>query len=293
MTGDSAAIRRSRNNLVQPLRAGTVTVQFRAEYSAQLLPVITPLVADARDEVAINALRIAGELGTRKAMDLLDAGLKDKRPSVRTMAALQYARAFGTARGGSTHLVPAHTNPAIDTILATLTTEQDPLAIDAMIGALESAARIPDPTIHPKAVDALVTATVRLAQRPASANVRVALISATKSMVDIQGIAGRATNAQQKEFGGAAGEVVARVYRVLEAGEVVNPERDELARLADQANVVYVLASKALAKDVAGFKLGDAIRAGDDAKYKTDAAGMLDALQQPPFGFAASRFKTK
>lgn len=293
LTGDSAAIRRSRNALVQPLRSGTVTAQFRSEYSAQLLPVIAPLVGDARDEVAINALRLAGELGTRKAMDQLDAGLKDKRPSVRTMAALMYARAFGTMRAGSTHLVQANTDPAIVNLLAALDAEQNPLVLEAIVAAFDSAARIPDATMSGKGIDALATAIARLAQRPAAADVNAALFAGAKGIFDVQSATGRATATQQKEFGGAAGEIVARVNRVLETGTPTDQEREALARLADQANVIYVLAARSLGKDAPGFKLGEAIRAGGDAAFKKDAATLLLNLRQPPFGFPADRFKTK
>lgn len=258
-----------------------------------MVPVISPLVANTNDEIAINALRIAGELGTRSAMNLLDTGLKDKRASVRTMAALQYVRAFGTMRTGSTHLVQANTDPAIVTLLAALDAEQDALVLEAIVSALDSAGRIPDSTMSAKGNEALATATVRIAQRPAAVGINAALFTATKAIFDAQSAAGRATSAQQKEFGGAAGEIVARISRILDAGTPTDQEREELARLADQANVIYVLASKTLGKDVPGFKLGDAIRATDDAAFKKDAATILLNLRQSPFSFSADRFKTK
>ena len=78
---EASNIRRARSALIAPLRVPHASVEFRTRYADALDPVLKPLVSNARDEVVINALSIAGETGTRRAgVEILDLALATSAP---------------------------------------------------------------------------------------------------------------------------------------------------------------------------------------------------------------------
>lgn len=292
LSGTSEQIKRSRNALIAPLRVRGITGTFRVEYSRLVVPVVQPLAKSEKEEVAINAVRIAGEVATRQALDVLDEAIKDSRPGVRMMAALGYVRAFGTAREGATPLIPAQVRPTIDLIAARLQAEKDPRVLEALVMALDSAIKVPDASIKDAAgwaMDALAAGTGKLAQS-ATPDVEPALMKATKALFDaISGGTLRVSPAALKEAGASAGDVVAAVVR-RSAAEPSDEERAMLAALADQSANVYYFAAQNLRGKPTQYKLGEAIRSSDDAALKRDAAAMFVSLTAQPFGVDKSRY---
>lgn len=104
--GDAEAVR-ARNRLLEPLRAaGRPSVRFRQEYSNRLLKspkakTLAQLATSNPDQVAYSAIRIAGELATPEAADIVVKALKDKRTSVRIVAAAAIGRTFDAIRDSS------------------------------------------------------------------------------------------------------------------------------------------------------------------------------------------------
>ncbi len=301
LSADSAGIRRARNALVAPLRVGRVSSAFRLEYATQLLPVVRPLAASDKPDVAVNAVRLAGELGTRSGMDLLEAALKDKRPEVRVMAAMGFARAFNTAREGSTPLIPAQTDPAIAALASALGTENDPAVLDALFSALQIAAKVTDesiPGLRTRAVEEIGSQAASLAQRAKPEQDSV-LLRATKALFDELGDVGnRPSPLAIKNAGAAAGDSTALILRRL-SGDLPAESRAELGLLGDQASRLYfVAAQRSGASGAAQLKIGDAVRdpgtgGGSVAELNREAARLFEALTQAPFSLPADRFNKK
>ncbi|MBY0262051.1 MAG: hypothetical protein K2Q20_06885 [Phycisphaerales bacterium] len=298
LLSDAAAIRRARNALVAPLRVARISNAFRLEYSSQLLPVIRPLLTSDKPEVSVNAVRLAGELGTRSGMDLLEAALKDKRPEVRVMAAMGFARTFNTAREASTPLIPAQTDPSLAALSAALGAENEPTVLDALFSALQSAAKVPDdsiPGLRIRALEEIGAQAASLAQR-AKPEQDAVLLRATKALYDELGVDASRPPSQAtiKNAGAAAGESAALILRRL-AGELPADHRAELGLLGDQASLLYFVAVKRSgASGAAQPKIGDAVRetgSGGAGDVGREAARLFDALTQAPFSLPADRFK--
>ena len=143
--GNIEAIATSRRALLRPFRAPAVSSAFRLEYSTQLLPVIRPLAGGANDEAAINAVRIAGELGTRDAMAVLSAAIKDKRPAVRVVAAKGFEQTFVASRSQPAIVVRDASGVLVDLKTAYIA-ETEPQVADAIIAAMDAGVRT-DPAV--------------------------------------------------------------------------------------------------------------------------------------------------
>jgi hypothetical protein len=292
LSGTVDQIKRSRNALVAPLRVRGVSNAFRIEFSRLVAPVVQPLAKSPKEEVAINAARIAGELGTRQGLDILDECMKDSRPGVRMMAALGYVRAFGTAREGSTPLIPAQVRPSLDLIVSQIGTEKDPRVLEALVTALDSAVRVPDANIKDLstwAFDALAMATGKMAQN-ASPETDEALAKATGALYSLVSSADmRPSSNALKESALSAGDVIAAVVR-RSSGEISPDERSTLGALADQAAKIYYFAGRGMKATVTDYKLGESVRGADDPALKRDAAAIFVSLGGQPFGAEKARY---
>jgi HEAT repeat protein len=92
----AAVVMAARQALLDPLMTpqATIGTGFRLYLSSQLIDSLRPIVAGKADANAINALVIAGEIGTQPCVELLEAGVKATSPSVRRAAAYGMQRTF-------------------------------------------------------------------------------------------------------------------------------------------------------------------------------------------------------
>lgn len=299
-SADAAAIRKSRNALVAPLRDRAATPSFRNEYSAQLVAIIRPLASSKSDESAINALRIAGDLATPASIDVLLAGLKDPRQPVRTMAALSIGGMFSVAAAQPTpSILPSKAFEVLTALETAFDSEKDPMVLDALLVALESAFRAPDATlegVRARAIETLARAVGKRVQASTDAQAVRLSIRATNDLFGPLSDANKPPASALKESGGLAGDVVAMSIRRVELGNLSPAERAELTLAVDQAVRVYFAAHKALGGEPLQLRLGELLGAGKDQEFKADAARLIGGegvLAKPPFGLPASRFAVK
>lgn len=301
LAGEPAAVRRARAALQQPLRVRGVSVDFRTRYTDALVPVLKPLVVSEKDAVAINALRLAGDLGTKQGLDLLVPALADKRASVRAAAALACAAAFHAARVEQPALSPSQVTPVLETLRRAIVSEKDPAVQDAVSVALAAAADIPNG--HLEGVRARAAGTLALAvgelaqgagpQAPAYGPIiragRTLFDLLSKNDVDIGKEA-------MVEAGGYAGDVIALARRRLSSGTIDDAERAQLALAVGQATRVIYFAQQRLGAPPVEAKLDTLIASSADAQFRTDAARLIDtggAVTVAPFNFAADRFASR
>lgn len=139
--GDYQQIKRVRDALISPLRQPRVTTEFRVNLESALRPVLREAAASENIHAALNALVIAGELAN--APDVLRAGLEDERADVRFMAASQLQRMFQIIGADSAPAVLAvNVDPAVKALSMRVGVEQDPAVAEALVLALDAAARI-------------------------------------------------------------------------------------------------------------------------------------------------------
>lgn len=150
VSDDPADVKKGREHLLEPLKNAQTSVSFRQKYSEMLLAGVPPggglerLASSEKDAVAVNSLRIAGELATTEAANLLTAHLTDASPAVAFSAASGLGRTFGAISGASG--VPAITSQGVLDLVNRLgqqvTSEKRPEVAGAAVRALIAATGI-------------------------------------------------------------------------------------------------------------------------------------------------------
>lgn len=296
LSGDSEAIRRARTNLALPLRDVSASAAFRTEYASVLAPILGNLIADARDEVAANSLRLAAELGTSQGLGLLDRGLTDKRVAVRLMAAFGYGRLMGTIGGGNRAILASQATAAVATLKSALANEKDAMVADGLLSSLDEIQSIPADkarevgleAMRTRAAAEMIEAAGSMARSKTAGLERVpSLLRATAALVSA--LSDQATSSvtgeAQREAGGLAGDCLAFIGRQLEAtaSTMSDADRAHLVLLASQSERVLQLATQRLGGTVSEFKLADQLTGAGDAEFKRDVAKVNAVLGATPF----------
>lgn len=296
LTGERALIERSRRAILEPLgRAGVdPSGAFRIAYAAQLKPILTPLVGDKRDEVAVNALRIAGESGSKDGLDLLEVGLKDQRAAVRYMAVSGFGSAARSMTRGNRALTDFTFREALESLSTAMAAEADGHVLLGYAMALDDAMRVPPAVseiIRNLAATQLSAAASRLARDRGDLAPRQAFLAhALKAMFDqVSNQAVPVPSSGLQNAAGASRDILNAIDRVLAAGNVSESRRSELELVATQcervAQVGMQRAGGKLSKD---FKLGELVRTGKDAEFRSGAAAMISELAGPPLSLKAN-----
>ncbi len=289
LSGDVAAIRRAKNALSAPLTNVGATESFRREYGLQLLPVVTPLVGSAKEEIAINALRLAGLMGTKAGIDLAMKGLDDKRQSVRVMAAMSVGLSLSTGRAKDrTALSPRNATDGLTALNDKMVAEQDPRVLDAMVLALDAGTKVKQndlADVRTKATLLLLAGTKRIAEQQNVPALDMALSHAAKAIGEamLETGADKLPDASVKEAACVAGDVVGAVQRRLDASPT-EAERSALGLIAQQCERIVQQAATALGSKAPVYNFDDLIHESKDAEFKTAAQRLYHDLASDPFG---------
>jgi hypothetical protein len=322
-SGEAEKIRRAKNALVNPLLEDGVTVPFRLEYSKQLAAKkLGDLCKDKNEAVAINALRLAGEVAENETIGFVESGFTDTRQAVR------YAAVFAAGRVFEQMMPESRAVAATSTRLELLVTsvakvlnkdKEDALIVDAASRALLAAARINRPRYEAVAKVASVEVSKGLAVRVAKAGATDKVIidaghrAAEQFAGVLAGVGGtqvdKDARTQAAVLGGELAAWVARrisdgtIPQVLKGDEKEEEAKKREARklfgniLATAENTV-LSALKASGATVQGARLVPAFEAGDrsgDANVVVQVNDWLvkSILAKPPFDLSGDRFKTK
>lgn len=147
---DKETIWRSRNAILDALRQRP-SVQARQEISSTLtrksgqLATLAELAGSPRDDVALNAVRVAGGVATPEAGEIVVKALSHQKPEVRLMAAAGLGRTFEALKESP----PAvHVDGAISLVNALgrmVAAEAHPQALQTAIRSLTSAMSVTRP----------------------------------------------------------------------------------------------------------------------------------------------------
>jgi hypothetical protein len=261
--------------------------------------VITPLIADPNDDIAINALRIAGELGTSEGANLCVAVLEDTRPGVRMMAASGLARTFGIL--STTATIQSSQFLGIEgRIGQAVAQEKDPEVLDGFAMAYEAAIQVPGRMVPEARNLAMKSAAVRFGERVrhkdmSSAGVP-AMLRASKAMLDsLSQALGEVKPAKEtfQEMGGFGGDLLAYALRRIDGGGLTEAERTQLAVLVGQAQNLVSVCSGQLNLPGRAYQLDALIREEKDSQFKRDVMNVIGGqgdLVNPPFNHRKERF---
>lgn len=321
-------IGRARSALIKPLNNPSVSVAFRQRYGEVLVPAIERLTRSDRELVAVNALRIAGELATTQSTDLLRAAMRDARAPVRFAAISALGRTFDAIANKAPAIQPARARELLDDVAAHLDRETDPAVIDAGLRVFLSAANVTDtsrfPSLRGDAVMMVCDRVGRMARAPAAGRAPATLIEACvrvgeavrNALTDDARRPLSNDRAARERIGKAAaglgGDVLALIARELGAGAypAVNADDTPEAAAAKRAARTGIRQAAAAAEATIFFaaqnllgaggappqNLADLLGDADLAKDQRFIASVLmkvgpgGELSRPPFGFPPDRF---
>ncbi len=142
-SADPALVNKARRALIRPLESARTSVDFRLQYGESLVPALSRSAQNARDLNAVNALVVAGAIGTDQASRVLEDALKSDRVPVRFAAVNGLGRMLEQAARSS----PAFTSDRAATILRLVRehaeTETEPEILAAALRGLEAGLQIP------------------------------------------------------------------------------------------------------------------------------------------------------
>jgi hypothetical protein len=297
LSGTAAEVRRAREALVAPLEERGVSVPFRVEMSRQLFETLKTLSADGRDVVAVNALRVAGELATTNSLRVVSDGLKDKRPAVRHGALFAMGRLFMQAARTSPAVSQGDMRSAIAELERIASGESDPLMIDGAISALVAAARAPEGSAAMARMGEAVGVRLRAgAKSPSGAEGAGSLGVGVRGVRELRdamiGGGGRVAPETVQAAAKLSGQLLVLVREHAKAGV---GEPDALAQAAQLAHTTLTLASTSLnGPEIEKLRLALADKAKDPAAFAREVdklVGPDGVLTKAPFTAKADDFK--
>ena len=301
LKGEATEIRRSRNALLEPLRNPRITVAFRLEYTRQLTPVLRPLVSDVNDVVAVNALRVVGELATASSVELLTEALKDKRPGVRYIAASGFENTFQAMQRSVPAVGGSQALRMVDTLKAAIASEKDARVLEGLVLALQEASRIPKrqvegmrdagtlalaEAVSAKAMDRKIGLEADAAFRRAVFAIRTAATNPDINEAELN-------QATLRAAAGMAGDLLALVSERLKAG--IEPDADMALMVTEAERVIFFIQPKLSTSGEAAkeFKLADLVQQKKTAEYQQQVMQLIGpngVLTSEAFRFPNDRF---
>jgi hypothetical protein len=311
LSSEPAKVMIARKAILEPMLLPQVQIgtAYRIHLSSKMLASLRQMVDSKGDESAINALIIAGEIGTQQCVELLQLGVNSPSASVRRAGAYGMQRTFlALANHQPAMLVPV-AEGMISSIETRLKVEDDPQVVLALVQAIIEASRLRGGSgqfnLGNAAIESLcksVAARASLKGPTALDGIEIqAVVNAVMGARDL--VSGRAGITVPDNVHRAAAELVyqlvAHALRVVTANglEFSDSRRREVYAVA--CDLAVNLAGISGDKLQPGFKfpdlkLGDALRKGDKLNDGVFLKGCEDAiatLAKPPFGLGTGRPK--
>ncbi|XVJ58336.1 MAG: hypothetical protein HEQ23_02620 [Tepidisphaera sp.] len=320
-SGEAEKVRKGKNALVNPLLERVVSVPFRLEYSRVLLAAdLANLCKDKNDTVAINALRLAGEVAENGTVALVEEGFKDTRSAIRYAAVFAAGRSFEQVMpaGRAVAVTSGRLEQLVRSTAAVMNKDkEEALVVDGASRALLAAARVDFAKYEGVGKSAMVEVAKGLSTRLAKAGpddttiVEAGQRAATQFTETLGGAKGAQIDKDaRKEAATLGGELAAWVVRQLNTAKIPQiakgdeaeeatkkrKEREPFKTTLAAAENVVLSALKAsganppMARLVPAFDQGDR---GGDANVVVQTKDWLirDVLAKAPFEVSADRFK--
>jgi hypothetical protein len=312
LTGANDKIRETRAALLRQL-SPQASVSFRLRYADTLGKQLKPILQQpeaAKNELAqVNVLVIAGELATADSVELINAGRSSAMASVRYQAAYAarqvFERAGASAGAGSAQTIDETLLRSLITgVSKGMSSESDPLVVDAALAALVSAIQIEKVRDDgARALASSLNSWVKTQNGKASeVTISEGLVRTATDLRNYLGQQGKTVSADgQKSLAEVGGTLVWHVKRMVKAqglatGESGKASRELHAKLVSSAEGLSLFAGTLLSSNFRPTQsgMGDALKTGTsqaDATFITGSDALLQSLTKPPFGIAADRFQ--
>ncbi len=306
LEGEPDKVKIARDHLLAPLAQSSVSVDFRGAMGEALIPELARLIKSPRDLVAVNALRLAGELATSSSVNLVLPALNDPRQSVRSAACTALARAFEHAARTAPAINSDNALAAVRALGAALESQNDPILNDNAVLALASAMRVPaaqmkdlqNAAASQLAVSASARAQAVGSQGVDAVGTLAVLARAAGSLRDVTvgaAIAGGLPPATLKSEAVLAGHILAGASRALAGGALTPEAQSTLNEVTRAAEGLLLLSVSTLREQNVGrLDLAAALASGPQAfasALNDRVLGPQGLLSQPPLSIPAGTFK--
>jgi hypothetical protein len=298
---DDRAVEQARKQVLGPLTSSsTPSVSFRLAYDSALLPMLRTAAAGENEHSAINALVIAGELGTVGGINLLTQMLADPRPAVRMAAAAGLGRTMALmGEKGTKAPVERDIAGAVSSLNKRIASETDPMVLLGLVSAMCEGTNIPATDDMPAvAGDTLASLAMSVGDRASlnSDGVELSMMRAAQAMISAltkgrdKPRMDRETNVFMARF---AGDALALARKRVVAGLKSDAERAMYADLVKRAENILSLVSVDGSKPAPDQSLGESLAQGNDKDFQARVELMIGSggvLTKSPFNFPVSRF---
>lgn len=302
-TGTPGERSEARDALFAPLEHDTVTVAFRLAYADALRDRLERWVAPGGDlRLAGLGATLAGEVGTRAMLRVLEDALEDDRPAVRFAASVGFSRLLPSADA----TLGARAVPDVIAIISeALGKEQDPRVVEGLVRALHAGGRLGDRDLALESLRSMCSGVSRVCQRLVRDGSRpheagdwaTALLrgvytaqDATQEQIQTANVDRAFAIEAARMAGHVIGYTAERLDRIVEA-EGPDGEASLLRRLSGQAEKLLVLADGSInQRSMSGGRLERAVERAVDAKnaaaFREEADRYIGAegvLAKPPY----------
>jgi hypothetical protein len=299
---DPLAIKKNRDELLRPFRNPQASVAFRKAFSDKIVPELRKLGGNEKDLIAVNAIRIAGEIATSDAASVLEERLADKRVAVRYAAVNGLERTLTAV--ANPRATPAITAQRVDELIGSLgKIVSDPAAGPEIVNAAARAlmqsmtiTRNGFTNTRSSAFRTLSEGISTLAQKGADgpmANVLLLAVQSSQKAVADNAPGMVLAGDSLKQSGGLGGQLLSWAYCQLKAGKL--PPGSEARKTASlivgiSENVVILSTQKAGGDQAAPANLGKDLEQGNDKAFVANLAKVIGLLNAPPFNYPPDTF---
>jgi len=300
---DAEVRRRARARLLEPLSTPNTSVSFRLAYSGALVPELDRMTRAEHVEVRLNAIRVAGELATQDASDLVVRAIESDSVETRIMAAFALRRTFETIASQPPAMAEGRVRDLLGRAGRVVEREPDPLVFDAAVRAMTAAGGIARPTLNLRS-DAYRQLAERAGERVRTRRSMNDLVGVMRTGEALLGVLRTVDGLDRQAAiaaGGFAGDALAFVRDRLAASNTPNDE--DFSGLVNLAEIAIPVV--AFARTVAdpgqspdAFAHAATLRENRDLtrfveSVERDILGAGGVLARPPFGFPADRFQRR
>lgn len=295
-----AEVQKAREALIEPLvRSGVrPSPAFRLAYAPVVERVLREQITSTSvsDIRAINALVVAGQLGTQQGADLLHLGMQSKSVSVRYAAAAGLANTLALARADSP-IRPEAVEALAGSLERLIAGETDTRVLGALVRATSEGLKIKAPAEAARvsgegACRGLMARKTMTAKLPLDEPESQALLACFAQLRDLAGgrLPTQPADSTLKSAAQLAAQFLTHSGLVIQANALGTTEqRDAYGRLSEAAVALVNVCGQKL--DSAGYKalpvgLGQKLRQGNaraDGEFLNEAKGVIDAVARPPF----------
>lgn len=301
---DPRESRRSREQLLQPLRERSVSVAFRLAYSDRLVPGLTEHAQGQDDRTIVNVLRIAGELATPASVNLLQAKLQDAQIPVRYAAASNIGVVFAVVRDHS----PAMGQGAVQQLVTRLDNhiqrEREAEVLDVSVRSLAMAMEITRPNYESIRPAAFASLTQRMSERAKGLGNRAESDELLRVFLRAAHVCRDALADNARPLGDQGvrqaaelnGHLLAYIVRRLQGGGFPIGDQDGryvAAQVVTIAETTIIMSAAQLRAQIQPANLStEFLKATSEADrvFRDRAVDLLGVLTRPPFNFGAAEF---